>query len=107
MKVVMCLLCMHCRTIYIQLASPRSFVDLYRHTQDRLGKDSSFAPDARTALNDNRHNFARALLLLLLTSHVVIWVQEANKLGTEIVQQLRSLQVSSLITQTIDNVFKW
>ena len=79
------------RTLFVQLATARSFVDLYRDKGiSRAGSSAHF--HARAALQHEEALFAKAALLLFLTSNLIVWAQEKQEAEANLVKHLRNLQ---------------
>ena len=79
------------RVMYVQLATPRSILDLHLHTLTKgaRGKDNG---GLRETLWEERCSFLKSALRLLVSCHVVVWAQEGAQLSTNFLEQLQILQ---------------
>jgi hypothetical protein len=81
------------RVLYVQLSTPRGIVDLH----SLLGADVEVgvgSPDLRSSLWKRRSEFLKSALQLLVSCHVVVWVQEGSRLLSSLLEQLKILQAS-------------
>lgn len=86
-----------CRTLYIQLVSPKSVLELQADLNRDAAQAESCTQDLRGRVQEEHAVFAKAALLLFLTCHVVVWAHPSKSLDATLVQQMRNLQVLSFI----------
>ena len=77
--------------MYVQLATPRSILDLHMHRLTKGAREKE-SGGLREALWEERCNFLKSALRLLVSCHAVVWAQEGAQLSSSLLEQLRTLQ---------------